>query len=144
MPISKDPTKKGNLRIKFDVVFPSKQQNHEEPHKTQRWAQHHKSTLQISTLPSKYPNQRHVFLSGNHDLAFAAFVGVLPKPLDGSEFSVAWKEYEANEEREGWFKGDGYERIVFIFIYFLFFIFLGTTSHAFPPQWTALVDSTCL
>ncbi|KAL6187395.1 hypothetical protein ACLB2K_038794 [Fragaria x ananassa] len=24
MPISKDPTKKGNLRIKFDVVFPSK------------------------------------------------------------------------------------------------------------------------
>lgn len=38
-------------------------------------------------------------------------MGVLPKPLDGSEFSVAWKEYEANEEREGWFKGDGYERM---------------------------------
>ncbi|VVA21892.1 PREDICTED: serine/threonine phosphatase [Prunus dulcis] len=65
----------------------------------------------LISLPSKYPNQRHVFLSGNHDLAFAAFVGVLPKPLDGSEFSVTWKEYEANEEREGWFKGDGYERM---------------------------------
>ncbi|TQD72936.1 hypothetical protein C1H46_041543 [Malus baccata] len=24
MPISKDPVKKGNLRIKFDVVFPAK------------------------------------------------------------------------------------------------------------------------
>ncbi|KAG6690289.1 hypothetical protein I3842_10G006900 [Carya illinoinensis] len=59
-------------------------------------------------LPSRYPDQTHVFLSGNHDLAFAAFVGVLPRP-PRFEFSEAWKEYEGNEEREGWFKGDGYE-----------------------------------
>ncbi|CAL0321458.1 unnamed protein product [Lupinus luteus] len=62
-------------------------------------------------LPSRYPDQRHVFLSGNHDLAFAAFVGVLPAPPDGSEFCVGWKEYELSEEREGWFKGNGYEKM---------------------------------
>ncbi|KAJ7971513.1 Calcineurin-like metallo-phosphoesterase superfamily protein [Quillaja saponaria] len=65
----------------------------------------------LINLPSKYPNQKHVFLSGNHDLAFAAFVRVLPPPVDGSEFSEGWKEYEGNEQREGWFKGDGYERM---------------------------------
>lgn len=65
----------------------------------------------LISLPSRYPNQKHVFLSGNHDLAFAAFVGVLPFPPDGSEFSQGWKEYEHNEDREGWFKGDGYERM---------------------------------
>ena len=65
----------------------------------------------LISLPSKYPNQTHVFLSGNHDLAFAAFVRVLPPPMDGSEFSETWKEYEENEEREGWFKGNGYERM---------------------------------
>lgn len=51
-----------------------------------------------------------MFLSGNHDFAFAAFVGVLPR-TPGFEFSEAWEEYEGNEEREGWFKGDGYERM---------------------------------
>ncbi|KAK7267938.1 hypothetical protein RIF29_20619 [Crotalaria pallida] len=61
-------------------------------------------------LPSRYPDQRHVFLSGNHDFAFAAFVGVLPPP-NGMEFCDGWKEYEANEEREGWFKGEGYENM---------------------------------
>jgi hypothetical protein len=61
-------------------------------------------------LPSTYPDQTHVFLCGNHDLAFAAFVGVLPRPPDeGFEFSEAWKEYEGNEDREGWFKGNGHE-----------------------------------
>lgn len=51
-----------------------------------------------------------MFLSGNHDLAFAAFVGVLPRPPDEAfEFSEGWKEYVRNEEQEGWFKGDGYE-----------------------------------
>lgn len=60
-------------------------------------------------LPSRYPNQRHVFLSGNHDLAFAAFLRLLLPPSDGSMFSDGWKEYEANEDREGWFKGEGYE-----------------------------------
>ncbi|KAI8563100.1 hypothetical protein RHMOL_Rhmol03G0087400 [Rhododendron molle] len=58
-------------------------------------------------LPSRYPNQTHVFLSGNHDLAFAAFVGVLPPPRDGSGFSETWREYAASEEREGWFKEEG-------------------------------------
>jgi hypothetical protein len=51
-----------------------------------------------------------VFLSGNHDLAFVAFVRVLPWPLDeGFEFWEAWKEYEGNKEQEGWFEGNGYE-----------------------------------
>jgi hypothetical protein len=61
-------------------------------------------------LPSTYPDQTHVFLSGNHEFGFAAFLRVLPRPPDeGFEFSEAWKEYEGNEEREGWFKGNGYE-----------------------------------
>ncbi|CAA7405382.1 unnamed protein product [Spirodela intermedia] len=63
----------------------------------------------LLSLPSRYPEQRHVFLCGNHDLAFSAFVGALPPPHDGSTFSETWAEYEANEEREGWFKGEGYE-----------------------------------
>ncbi|CAN6586928.1 unnamed protein product [Malus baccata var. baccata] len=61
----------------------------------------------LISLPTRYLNQKHFFLSGNHDLAFAAFVGVLPPPPDGSEFSEVWKEYADSEEREGWFKGDG-------------------------------------
>ncbi|KAI3471968.1 hypothetical protein Pfo_030627 [Paulownia fortunei] len=65
----------------------------------------------LISLPSKYPNQSHVFLCGNHDLAFAAFLGLLPSPPDGSDFSETWKEYEMNEEREGWYKGEGYENM---------------------------------
>ncbi|KDP42708.1 hypothetical protein JCGZ_23648 [Jatropha curcas] len=65
----------------------------------------------LINLPSAYPNQKHVFLSGNHDLAFAAFVGVLPEPANGVSFKEGWKEYESNEEREGWYKGDGYENM---------------------------------
>ncbi|XP_057959927.1 tyrosine-protein phosphatase RLPH2-like [Malania oleifera] len=65
----------------------------------------------LISLPPKYPNQTHVFLSGNHDFAFAAFVGVLPPPPDGSAFSETWKEHEPSEEREGWFKGEGYENM---------------------------------
>ncbi|KAF3441701.1 hypothetical protein FNV43_RR15616 [Rhamnella rubrinervis] len=65
----------------------------------------------LISLPSTYPDQKHVFLSGNHDLAFAAFVGVLPLPPDGSKFSEAWKEYEDSEDREGWYKGYGYEKM---------------------------------
>lgn len=65
----------------------------------------------LISLPTKFPNQKHVFLSGNHDLAFAAFVGVLPQPVDGSDFKEGWKEYDQNEPREGWFNGDGYERM---------------------------------
>nr|DAD48628.1 TPA_asm: hypothetical protein HUJ06_018565 [Nelumbo nucifera] len=63
----------------------------------------------LISLPSRYPNQTHVFLCGNHDLAFAAFVGLLPPPPDGSPFSGTWKEFDQNEEREGWYKGPGYE-----------------------------------
>ncbi|KAF2307600.1 hypothetical protein GH714_030075 [Hevea brasiliensis] len=62
-------------------------------------------------LPLAYPNQKHVFLSGNHDLAFAAFLGVLPEPGNGVSFKEGWKEYEQNEEREGWYKGLGYENM---------------------------------
>ncbi|KAM0037764.1 putative calcineurin-like phosphoesterase domain, ApaH type, metallo-dependent phosphatase [Helianthus debilis subsp. tardiflorus] len=62
-------------------------------------------------LPSKYPNQSHVFLAGNHDFAFAAFVGAIPPPPDGSEFRDTWAEFEASEEREGWYKGYGYQNM---------------------------------
>ncbi|KAF3624549.1 putative uridine nucleosidase 1-like [Capsicum annuum] len=62
-------------------------------------------------LPSKYPKQSHVFLCGNHDFAFGAFLGVLPSPPDGTEFCQTWKEYEMNEEREGWYKGEGFENM---------------------------------
>lgn len=63
----------------------------------------------LISLPLLYPNQTHVFLCGNHDLAFAAFIGALSPPPDGSEFSATWTEYEMNQEREGWFKGEGYQ-----------------------------------
>lgn len=63
----------------------------------------------LLSLPSLHPSQTHVFLCGNHDFAFSAFVGALPPPPDGSPFSATWAEYAPNEEREGWFKGDGYE-----------------------------------
>ncbi|KVI07938.1 Metallophosphoesterase domain-containing protein [Cynara cardunculus var. scolymus] len=62
-------------------------------------------------LPSKYPNQSHVFLAGNHDFAFAAFVGSIPPPPDGSAFSATWDEFKPSEEREGWYKDDGYENM---------------------------------
>jgi hypothetical protein len=63
----------------------------------------------LLALPTRHPAQRHVFLCGNHDLAFAAFVGALPPPPDGSPFSATWDEYIHNEEHEGWFRGPGYE-----------------------------------
>ncbi|KAJ6793735.1 uncharacterized protein M6B38_260285 [Iris pallida] len=65
----------------------------------------------LISLPSLYPRQSHAFLCGNHDFAFAAFVGVLPPPPSGADlpFSATWREFEANEEREGWFRGAGHE-----------------------------------
>ncbi|GJN27718.1 hypothetical protein PR202_gb15763 [Eleusine coracana subsp. coracana] len=63
----------------------------------------------LLALPARYPAQRHVFLCGNHDFAFAAFVGALPPPPDGSPFSATWGEYLHNEEHEGWFRGPGHE-----------------------------------
>lgn len=65
----------------------------------------------LINLPSQYPNQSHVFLAGNHDFAFGAFVGVLPAPADGSEWKDTWEEYKLSEEREGWYKGEGYEKM---------------------------------
>ncbi|KAI4310494.1 hypothetical protein MLD38_035468 [Melastoma candidum] len=62
----------------------------------------------LSSLRSLYPRQTHVFLSGNHDFAFAAFLGVLPRPVGGYEFAEGWKEFEENKEREGWYDGEGY------------------------------------
>ncbi|WCJ34352.1 Calcineurin-like metallo-phosphoesterase superfamily protein [Euphorbia peplus] len=62
-------------------------------------------------LPSEYPNQKHVFLSGNHDLAFGAFLRVVPEPGNGVSFREGWKAYEENEDREGWYKGVGYENM---------------------------------
>ncbi|WVY97236.1 hypothetical protein V8G54_029387 [Vigna mungo] len=41
----------------------------------------------LVALPSRYPRQKHVFLSNNHELAIAAFLHLLPPPLDGSSFS---------------------------------------------------------
>ena len=34
----------------------------------------------LLALPTRHPAQGHVFLCGNHDLAFAAFVEALPPP----------------------------------------------------------------
>ncbi|KAH9620515.1 hypothetical protein KSS87_017207 [Heliosperma pusillum] len=62
-------------------------------------------------LPIKYPDQTHVFLAGNHDLAFAGFVGVLPEPLNGLGFRNGWEEYAQSEEREGWYNGEGFENM---------------------------------
>lgn len=53
-----------------------------------------------------------MFLCGNHDFAFAAFVGALPPRPDGSTgWSDTWEEYAENEEREGWYKGEGYSEM---------------------------------
>ncbi|GLT94662.1 hypothetical protein SLE2022_123910 [Rubroshorea leprosula] len=62
----------------------------------------------LVSLPTNYPNQKHVFLTGNHDFAFSAFVGTLPGGFDAKE---TWREYAVSEDREGWYKGDGYERM---------------------------------
>ncbi|PWA67148.1 hypothetical protein CTI12_AA320670 [Artemisia annua] len=63
----------------------------------------------LISLPSRYPRQSHVFLAGNHDYGFAAFVGALPQPPEGSEFCSTWDRYKGCEEVEGWYKGPGYE-----------------------------------
>ncbi|KAL9227900.1 hypothetical protein vseg_003537 [Gypsophila vaccaria] len=63
----------------------------------------------LISLPSTYPNQSHVFLAGNHDFAFAAFLGVLPNPEDRTGFRSGWGEYAQSEEREGWYDGVGFE-----------------------------------
>ncbi|PIA39224.1 hypothetical protein AQUCO_02700420v1 [Aquilegia coerulea] len=71
----------------------------------------HKVLDFLISLPSKYPNQNHVFICGNHDFAFSAFLRVLPSPPNGGCFSDTWKQYEQHEEREGWYKDVGYEEM---------------------------------
>ncbi|KAG7581115.1 Calcineurin-like phosphoesterase domain ApaH type [Arabidopsis suecica] len=63
----------------------------------------------LISLPEKHPDQTHVFLAGNHDFAFSGFLGLLPRPSDGSDLKDTWKEYEGSEEREGWYRGEGFE-----------------------------------
>ncbi|ONM54956.1 Calcineurin-like metallo-phosphoesterase superfamily protein [Zea mays] len=63
----------------------------------------------LLALPTRYLAQHHVFLCGNHDLPFTAFIGALPPPPDGSPFSATWDEYIHNEEHKGWFRGPGFE-----------------------------------
>lgn len=65
----------------------------------------------LLSLPSLYPRQQHVFLAGNHDFAFSAFLLLLPPPPNGTHLKDTWKEFEANEEREGWYKGEKYEEM---------------------------------
>ncbi|KAE8668421.1 Detected protein of confused Function [Hibiscus syriacus] len=70
------------------------------------------STQNPSTLPPSSSSAttviKHVFLSGNHDFSFAAFVGALPGEFEAED---TCREYADNEEREGWFKGEGYEKM---------------------------------
>ncbi|CAN8259887.1 unnamed protein product [Cochlearia groenlandica] len=63
----------------------------------------------LISLPEKHPDQTHVFLAGNHDFAFSGFLGLLPRPQNGSDLKDTWNEYEESEEREGWYRGQGYE-----------------------------------
>ncbi|KAH7315344.1 hypothetical protein KP509_21G045600 [Ceratopteris richardii] len=64
----------------------------------------------LTSLPPSYPSQHHIFLCGNHDFAFAAFLHLLP-PLSSSEFSFqsTWEEFIHGQGREGWWSGPGYE-----------------------------------
>ena len=52
-----------------------------------------------------------MFLCGNHDFAFAAFVNELPNPPVGFEYSSTWEEFKHNEDREGWWSGPGEQDI---------------------------------
>jgi hypothetical protein len=63
----------------------------------------------LISLPEKHPDQTHVFLAGNHDFAFSGFLGLLPRPSDGSDLKDTWKEYSKSEETEGWYTGEGFE-----------------------------------
>lgn len=58
---------------------------------------------------SAHPHQKQVFLAGNHDFSFAAFAGCLPPVPEGFDFSSTWERFQAEEEKEGWYKGPGYE-----------------------------------
>eukprot|EP01018_Ginkgo_biloba_P016925 Gb_02215 [translate_table: standard] len=63
----------------------------------------------LLSLPARCPSQKHIFLCGNHDFAFAAFLKLLPPPPEGFSLENTWKEFQKSEEREGWFTGEGYQ-----------------------------------
>ncbi|KAH9329474.1 hypothetical protein KI387_001582, partial [Taxus chinensis] len=65
----------------------------------------------LVALPSRYPLQKHVFLAGNHEFAFAAFLHLLRLPPPPSSLAETWKEYQKNEEREGWWSGPGFQEM---------------------------------
>lgn len=66
----------------------------------------------LVSLPRRYPQQQHVFLCGNHDFAFAAFLGVLPAPPSADiDYPSTWDEFQPHEKREGWWSGPGQEEI---------------------------------
>lgn len=66
----------------------------------------------LCSLPSSFPSQRHVFLCGNHDLAFSAFLHLLPPPLHPNfSFSSAWNEFSHAQIHEGWWSGPGHEHM---------------------------------
>ncbi|KAK4800607.1 hypothetical protein SAY86_021094 [Trapa natans] len=51
-------------------------------------------------------------LPGNftiHDFTFAAFLGAIPRPPDGSDFCEGRRECEMSEEREGRYSDEGYD-----------------------------------
>ena len=74
-----------------------------------------KETLDwIINLKNIHKKQKYFYLAGNHDFAFAAFLGVLP---NGSEENLraTWEKVNLNEIRSGeektWWKGIGYENM---------------------------------
>ncbi|CAH8275651.1 unnamed protein product [Arabidopsis lyrata] len=73
----------------------------------------------LISLPEKHPDQTHVFLAGNHDFAFSGFLGLLPRPSDGSDLKDTWKEYEGSEEREGWVRFTMLDRLLNLMVFLM-------------------------
>lgn len=65
----------------------------------------------LLSLRAAHPRQKHVFLAGNHDFSFAAFVGALPPAPEGFRAADTWRGYESEALREGWWSGPGYEEM---------------------------------
>ncbi|KAK4772937.1 hypothetical protein SAY87_027956 [Trapa incisa] len=76
------------------------------------WADPPRSDLlrTVTTLVLKI--NRPFELPGNftiHDFTFAAFLGAIPRPPDGSDFCEGRRECEMSEEREGRYSDEGYD-----------------------------------
>ncbi|BBN06935.1 hypothetical protein MPTK1_3g25130 [Marchantia polymorpha subsp. ruderalis] len=65
----------------------------------------------LISLRKAYPQQKQVFLCGNHDFAFMACLGILPRPPAGFSYSSTWTKYLQNEKMEGWWQGEGQDDI---------------------------------